>query len=124
MLEHDDCCAEAGPVRQQLEGERRRDLVGDVGHTDVKEREALLHDIPLDDLQMHSITVNKLSLDNSEHSCINPKRRIKAGYLEVGCKLCALHAPLQLQNLHVKHTLSLVRLAALTRSVRSVCPQH
>ena len=36
VLEHDDGRAEGRAVRQQLEGERRGDLVGDVGHAQVE----------------------------------------------------------------------------------------
>ena len=55
MLKHDDCCPESRSMRQKLEGEWRGDLVGNIGNADVKVRKALLHNIPLYNLQMHSI---------------------------------------------------------------------
>ena len=54
VLEHDDGRAEGGSVREQLEGERRRDLVRDVGHADVEVGQLLLHHVPLDDLHGHN----------------------------------------------------------------------
>lgn len=50
VLEHDDGGAEGRPVRQQLERERRGDLVRDVCHAHVKVRQLHLHDVTLDHL--------------------------------------------------------------------------
>ncbi len=50
VLKHDHRSPEGWPMRQQLECEGRRDLVWNVGNTDIKVRKVLLHYIPLDDL--------------------------------------------------------------------------
>jgi hypothetical protein len=52
VLEHDDRCSEGGTVRQQLERERRRDLVWDVGHANIEVWQLCLHYVCLDDLRM------------------------------------------------------------------------
>mmetsp|Transcript_4195 Transcript_4195/g.11829 ORF Transcript_4195/g.11829 Transcript_4195/m.11829 type:complete len:298 (+) Transcript_4195:685-1578(+) len=52
VLVHDDGGAEGGPVGKQLEGQRRGDLVGDVGHAKVEIRQVHLEDIALDYLQL------------------------------------------------------------------------
>jgi len=40
------------PVCQQLESERAGDVVGDVGHTEVKVGQVDLHEVTMDDLQL------------------------------------------------------------------------
>jgi hypothetical protein len=40
------------PVCQQLEGEWAGDVVGDVGHTQVKVGQVYLHEVSMDDLQL------------------------------------------------------------------------
>lgn len=46
VLKHDDSGAEPAAVRQQLEGQRRADLVGDVGHAYVEVRQFCLFSAP------------------------------------------------------------------------------
>ena len=52
VLEHDDRRAERRGVRQQLEGQRRRDLVGDVCHTQIEIRQLRPHHVALQDRQL------------------------------------------------------------------------
>ena len=54
VLKHDDRSAEGGTVRQQLKGERRGYLVGDVGHADVKVGQVCLHHVCLDHLRLQA----------------------------------------------------------------------
>ena len=100
MLEHDDCCPKSRPVRQQLERQRRRYLVRNVGHTDVKVWEALFHDIPLYDLQQYTIPINISSRSDGslEQTAVWSKHR--PAYLQVRGILSALHTPLKLRHLH------------------------
>ena len=61
VLEHDDGCAEGRAVRQQLEGERGGDLVGDVGHAHIEVGQLRLHHVTLHHLparhaRTHSLT--------------------------------------------------------------------
>ena len=51
VLEHDDGRAEGRAVRQQLEGERGGDLVGDVGDAHIEVGQLLLHDVALHHLR-------------------------------------------------------------------------
>jgi hypothetical protein len=48
-LEHEKCVTELGAVSQKLEGQRRRDLVGSVGDTDIEIGEIDLDTITKDD---------------------------------------------------------------------------
>ena len=50
VLEHDDGCSEGGAVRQELKGEGRGDLIGDVGHAHIKIWQLCLQHVTLDDL--------------------------------------------------------------------------
>ena len=51
-LEHQDGSAEQGPVAQELEGQRRGDLIGRVGYADVEVREIMLQHVSLNDLKL------------------------------------------------------------------------
>ena len=50
-LEHDNSTSEGGPVREKLECEGRRDLVGDVGNADVEVGKIALEHIRIDHLK-------------------------------------------------------------------------
>lgn len=54
-LEHEHGAAEQRAVRQKFEGQRRRDLIGNVGHAHVEVGQLNLQEIAVDDLQLVSV---------------------------------------------------------------------
>jgi hypothetical protein len=50
MLIHDHCCPTCRLVCKKLECERRGDVIGDVGNTEVKVGQLCLQEIAFDDL--------------------------------------------------------------------------
>ena len=69
MLIHDDCSSECWSVSQELESEWRRDIVRDVGHTEIEERQLLFHKVTMDDSEVLLIgRVLNSTLELEDHS--------------------------------------------------------